>query len=78
MNIFDVMGIVSKIPYEMVQKVEGVDIAKIQRLVALYRAAEPHVNALKPIEAEGQQIIDSLLPDLDIVLAALKTPPGQT
>lgn len=78
MNIFDLMGIVSRIPYEMIEKVEGVDVPKVQRLVTLYKQAEPHINALKPIEAEAQQIVDQLLPDIDVVLAALKTPPGQT
>jgi hypothetical protein len=71
MNIFDIAGIASKIPFELVQKLEA-DIPKIQRLQVLLQQAEPHINALIPIEKEAQGIYDTLSPDIMNLLGALK------
>lgn len=76
MTVFDILGIVERIPYELLQKVEGVDVPKFERLSALYKQAKPHIDALKPLENEAQAIWESLQPDVDAILAAIKQ--GQT
>lgn len=74
MNVFDILGIVERIPYELLQKIEGVDVPKVQQLVALYKQAKPHIDALKPIETQAQALWEQLQPDVDAILNALKTP----
>lgn len=76
MTIFDILGIVERIPYELMQKVEGVDIPKFQQLSDIYKQAKPHIDALKPLESQAQQIWESLQPDVDALLAALKPAQG--
>jgi len=69
MNFFDLIGLASKIPYELIQKLQG-DAPKFERLLELEKQAAPHVEALMPIVKEGESIVNSISPD---VLALLKT-----
>jgi hypothetical protein len=69
MNFFDLIGLASKIPYDLLQKFQG-DVPKFERLMALEKQASPHVDALIPIIKEGEGIVNTLSPD---VLALLKT-----
>ena len=71
MNIFDIMGIASKIPFELVQKLEA-DLPKLQKLQTLVQQAEPHVNALMPIVQEAEGIWNSISPDVMNLIGALK------
>lgn len=70
MNVFDIMGIVSKVPYELEQKLIA-DMPKVQQLLALYQQAEPHINALLPIEKQAQALWDQLSPDVSAILKAV-------
>ena len=69
MNFFDFIGLASKLPYDLIQKLQG-DASKFERLVELEKQAAPHVDALMPIIKEGEGIVSSISPD---VLALLKT-----
>ena len=69
MNFFDLIGLASKVPYDLIQKLQG-DAPKFERLVELEKQAAPHVDALMPIIKEGEGIVSSISPD---VLALLKT-----
>jgi hypothetical protein len=71
MNLFDVMGVASKIPFELVQKLEG-DMPKLQQLLALEKQAEPHVTALEPIINQAKTIYDSISPDVLALVSALE------
>jgi hypothetical protein len=71
MNFFDIAGIASRIPFELVQKFEA-DIPKFQRLMALEKQAEPHVTALEPIIKEAETIWASVSPDVQQLMGALK------
>ena len=71
MNVFDVVGIASKIPYDLVQKLEA-DLPKFQQLMALERQAQPHVDALMPIAKEAEAIWNSISPDVMQIIGALK------
>ena len=70
MNIFDIVGIASKVPFDLVQKLQA-DAPKIERLVALGQAAEPHVQALIPMEKEALAIYAEISPDVIKLLQAL-------
>ena len=70
MNIFDIIGVASKIPFDLTQKLES-DIPKLERLVALTTEAEPHVVALEPIAKEAEEIWASISPEILSVLKAL-------
>ena len=71
MNLFDIMGLASKIPFETIQKLEG-DIPKFQKLQSLVQQAEPHINALMPIVKEAEDTWNSISPDMMSVIGALK------
>lgn len=71
MNIFDIMGVASKIPFELVQKLEA-DMPKLQKLQTLVQQAEPHVNALMPIAKEAEDVWNSISPDVMALVGALK------
>lgn len=63
MNVFDMMGLVSKVPYDSVQKLEA-DLPKFQQLQALYQQALPHINALEPIAKQAEDIWAQISPDV--------------
>lgn len=71
MNIFDILGTVSKIPYDSMQKMEA-DSPKAIRLMQLYQAALPHINAILPLFKEAEQIFGEISPDVMNVLKAIK------
>lgn len=71
MNLFDVMGLASKVPYELIQKLQA-DMPKVQRLMALEKEAEPHVTALEPIIKEAMAVYDSISPDVMQLIGALR------
>ena len=74
MTLFDIMGIASRVPYELIQKLEC-DLPKFQQLQALEQQAEPHVNALLPLIKEAETIWGSISPDIKALLSALQPTP---
>lgn len=74
MTLFDIMGIASRVPYELIQKLEG-DLPKFQQLQALEQQAEPHVNALLPLIKDAETIWGSISPDIKALLSALQPTP---
>lgn len=72
MNLFDLAGIASKVPYELIPKLEG-DMPKLQQLLALEKEAEPHIQALMPIITQAQEIWNSISPDVVALIRALET-----
>jgi hypothetical protein len=71
MNLFDVVGLASKVPYDLIQKLQA-DLPKFQRLMALEKAAEPHINALMPIVKEAEAVWGSISPDVIQIIGVLK------
>lgn len=70
MNIFDIVGLASKVPYDLVQKLEG-DMPKIQRLIAISQEAAPSVQHLTPLAEEAEKIWASISPDVANLLKAI-------
>jgi hypothetical protein len=71
MSLFDIMGIAAKVPYPLLEKLES-DLPKFQQLMALEKEAEPHVMALEPIIKDVQQVWDSISPEVQQLIGALK------
>ena len=71
MSLFDIMGIAAKVPYELIDKLEA-DLPKFQQLMALEKEAEPHVLALEPIIKDATQVWDSISPEVQQLIGALK------
>lgn len=71
MSVFDILGLASKVPFDLIQKLET-DLPKLQRLSALIQQAEPHINALIPIETEAQGIWNSISPEIMQLIGVLK------
>lgn len=63
MTLFDLMGLASKVPFELIQKLEA-DLPKFQQLMDLEKEAEPHVTALIPIMKDAQTVWNSISPDV--------------
>lgn len=72
MNVFDIMGIVSKVPYDLVQKLEA-DLPKFQQLQALYEQAAPHIAALEPIAKQAEDIWNQISPDVMSILKSIRS-----
>lgn len=70
MNIFDIIGLASKVPYDLLQKLEA-DVPKLQRLVALSQEATPYVEKLQPIAEEAEKIWASISPDVAALLKSI-------
>jgi hypothetical protein len=73
MSIFDIIGVAQRIPYELIQKLEG-DMPKVQQLIALVKQAQPHVDAVIPIFKEGETIWNSISPDVQALIKTIGTP----
>jgi hypothetical protein len=71
MSLFDIMGIAAKVPYELIDKLE-VDLPKFKQLMALEKEAEPHVTALEPIIKDALAVWDTISPDVQQLIGALK------
>ena len=71
MSLFDIMGIAAKVPYELIDKLEA-DIPKFQQLIALEKEAEPHVLALEPIIKDATKVWDTISPEVQQLMGALK------
>lgn len=71
MTFFDLMGLANRIPFDLIQKLEG-EIPKFQQLLDLEKQAEPHVNALSTLVKQGEVIWASLSPDVKALLDAIK------
>lgn len=72
MNFFDIAGLASKIPFDLIQKFEA-DIPKFQRLAALEKQAQPHIDAMWPIVKEAETVWAEISPDVIQLLGDLKT-----
>ena len=72
MNIFDIVGLASKVPYDLIQKLQA-DAPKIERLVALSQEAQPYVAKLMPIAQEAEGIWASISPDVATLLKVIGT-----
>lgn len=70
-SIFDIWGITSRIPYELMQKLEA-DIPKFKQLAELVKQAQPHLDGLMPIIKQGEAIWASVSPDVRALLDAVK------
>ena len=71
MSLFDIMGIAAKVPYTLIDKLEA-DLPKFQQLMTLEKEAEPHVLALEPIIKDATQVWDSISPEVQQLIGALK------
>lgn len=71
MTFFDLMGLTQRIPFDVIQRLEG-EIPKFQQLLDLEKQAEPHVNALSALVKQGEAIWASLSPDVKALLDAIK------
>ena len=71
MSVFDIIGLASKVPFDLIQKLEG-DLPKLQKLQTLVQQAEPHVNALMPIVQEAESVWNSISPDVMTLIGTLQ------
>lgn len=72
MSLFDLVGIASKIPYDLIQKLEA-DLPKFQQLQALEAQAQPHVDALLPIIKEAETVWNTVSPDVATLIKDIKS-----
>ena len=70
MNIFDIVGIASKVPYDLVQKLEG-DLPKIQRLIAISRRLRLQFRNSRLFAEEAEKIWASISPDVANLLKTI-------
>jgi hypothetical protein len=70
MSIFDIVGIASRIPFELIQKLQN-DMPKVEQLMALEKQAAPHVDALMPIVKEAETVWNSISPDVTTLLKSI-------
>jgi hypothetical protein len=70
MNFFDLIGLASRIPYDLIQKLQG-DAPKFEQLMALEKQAAPHIDALMPIVKEAETIWNSISPDVQNLLKTI-------
>lgn len=70
-SIFDIWGTASRIPYDLMQKLEA-DIPKFKQLADLVKQAQPHLDALMPLVKQGESIWASVSPDVRALLDAVK------
>jgi hypothetical protein len=68
------MGIASRIPFDLVQKLQA-DMPKIQQLMALEKQAVPHLTALEPIAQEAQAVWNSISPDVTALITTVEKQP---
>ena len=70
MSLFDIIGIASKIPYDLLGRLEA-DLPKLKQLQALAQQAAPHVDALLPIVKEAESVWSSISPDVLALINAI-------
>lgn len=71
MSIFDIIGLASRVPYQLIEKLEA-DVPRFQRIVVLSQEALPHVNALIPIEKEAARLWAEISPEVMQLLKDIK------
>lgn len=73
MNFFDLMNLAQRVPFDLMQKLEG-DIPKFQQLSDFWKQAKPHVDALEPILKSAEAVWGTVSPDVMAMLQAIKEP----
>lgn len=70
MNVFDIVGLASKVPYDLIEKLRN-DTPKLERLIAISQEAAPAIQHLTPLAEEAEKIWVSLSPDITALLKAI-------
>lgn len=73
MSFFDLVGVASHIPFDLIQKLEA-DMPKIKQLEDLEKQAAPHVDPLMPIIKQAETVWNSISPDVTALIKAIGTP----
>jgi hypothetical protein len=74
MNLFDLVGIASKIPADLTGKLEA-DLPKLKQLQAIYMQAAPHLIALEPLVKEAETVWNTISPDVMALIDAIGAKP---